>query len=274
MTAQPLAEAQAEFSVSPSATTAGKAIDLRLLGLRSAVLVAFLTLWWALGHFNVIRPFFISSPQDVAKFLVNYITSGAAFISGRATLLEMLSGLVLGSFFGVLAGLAFARFPLCHQVFGPFLTAINSLPRVALAPLFILWFGIGLESKIYLSVSLVFFIVLVSTQAGIASVEQDFVTTTRALAASRRQVYLKVILPAAVPSIFAGLRLGAIYSLMGVVVGEMIGAKQGWGVDITLYSGLFQTDGVFGVLFLVALVSVGISYLMSLAERYLLRWQG
>jgi NitT/TauT family transport system permease protein len=185
----------------------------------------------------------------------------------------MLVGLLLGSFFGILAGLAFARFPLCYKVFGPFLTAINSLPRVALAPLFILWFGIGPDSKIYLSVSLVFFIVLVSTQAGIASVEQDFVTTTRALAASKRQVYLKVILPGAVPSIFAGLRLGAIYSLMGVVVGEMIGAKQGWGVDITLYSGLFQTDGVFGVLLLVALVSVGISYLMSIAERYLLRWQ-
>jgi NitT/TauT family transport system permease protein len=273
MTAQPLAEAHAEFSANAMSATPARSIDFHLLGLRVVVLAMFLLIWWSLGHFNIVRPFFISSPQDVAKFLVEYIGSGTAFTSGRTTLLEMLVGLVLGSFFGILAGLAFARFPLFHKVFEPFLTAVNSLPRVALAPLFILWFGIGPDSKIYLSVSLVFFIVLVSTQAGIASVEQDFVTTTRALAASKRQIYLKVILPAAVPSIFAGLRLGAIYSLMGVVVGEMIGAKQGWGVDITLYSGLFQTDGVFGVLLLLALVSIGISQLMSIAERYLLRWQ-
>ena len=153
------------------------------------------------------------------------------------------------------------------------MTALNSLPRVALAPLFILWFGIGLTSKVVLAFSLVVFILLVNTHAGARNVDQDLVIITRLLGATRRQLTMKVILPASIPWIFAGLRLGLAYALIGAVVGEVIVAQAGLGFLIASAAGVFNTTGVFSALIILMLIAMLLSEVMKVAERKLLRWR-
>ena len=185
----------------------------------------------------------------------------------------MLTGFILGSLVGVTSGLLMARFSTADKVLSPYLYAFNSLPKVALAPIFILWLGIGPESKIFLAFVAVFFITLVNTQAGAKSTESDLLMMSRAMGATERQSYIKVVLPYAIPSIFAGLKLAAIYALLAVVVGEMLSAQHGWGRQITYYSQTFEVSGMFGILAILATFSVSLNFLMTGLENWLLRWK-
>ena len=151
--------------------------------------------------------------------------------------------------------------------------AFNVLPRIALVPLFILWFGLGIGSKIALGVSLTFFIVLSSTVAGIRGVSQDHVTLTRTLGASSRQMFFSVTLPGAVPVLFSGLRLGVIYALLGVVGAEVIASERGLGQQLAYLGSTFNVNGVWSLLFDLAVIGVLIMKLMNWIERRLLHWQ-
>lgn len=242
-------------------------------GLRLLTLVAIVLGWELIVRWGFIQEFFISRPHKVFQFLVNYVT-GPQFISdSMATIRETLGGFALGSTFGIIGGLLLGRFTLLELVVRPFVAAIQSLPKVALAPMFILWFGLGSQSKIILGAVVVFFIVLVNTEAGVRAVERDILMTTRALAATDRQLYLKVVLPGSLPSIFAGLRLGAVYALLSAIVGEMIAAREGWGLRITYYSQTFEAAGVFSILFIIGVFASLFGGFLVYIERRLLHWQ-
>jgi NitT/TauT family transport system permease protein len=144
---------------------------------------------------------------------------------------------------------------------------------VALIPLAILWFGIGVTSKVILAFSLVVFILLVNTYAGAKNVDQDLVIIARLLGANRRQLTAKVILPSSIPWIFAGLRLGLAYALIGAVVGEVIVATAGLGFLISHAAGVFNTTGVFSALIILMVIAMLLNELMKAAERKLLRWR-
>jgi NitT/TauT family transport system permease protein len=240
---------------------------------RGLVAAAFIFLWWLVVAVKLVPAFYISTPVSTWKFLVHYIGSGDILPDARATVFETLVGFGIGSSAGVLAGLLLARFDFLNRVFSPFLNGLNSLPRVALAPLFILWFGIGSQAKIVLSISLVFFIALINTEAGVRSTDADLLLLARALGAEERQSFLKVVLPNSVPSIFAGLKVGGVYSLLGAVVGEMLSAQHGWGAQITYYSQTFDVGAVFAVLLILAIFSISFNQVMVSVERRLLRWQ-
>jgi NitT/TauT family transport system permease protein len=241
--------------------------------LRIAVGIAFLAVWQIAVDREWIDAFFVSTPTAVATFFKTYVLSGQLWHHALVTLEETFLGFVIGSALGVIAGLMLARFELLSAVASPYLTALNALPRVALAPMFILWFGIGEASKVYLAISLVFFIVMISTEAGIKSIEPDLLITATVMGANQRQTFLKVVLPGSVPSVFAGLRLGAVYSLLGVVVGEMLAAKAGLGQEISRYSGTFATAGVIAVLIALAVIALLLNELTIRIERHLLSWQ-
>jgi NitT/TauT family transport system permease protein len=241
--------------------------------LRVVVFVVFIAGWELSVRRQVVAEFFVSRPSAVLAFLGEFLRSGDLVRHGSVTAAETLAGFAVGSAAGIISGLLIARLSLLEAVVSPYLAALNALPRVALAPMFILWFGIGPVSKVYLAVSLVFFVLLLNTQAGIRSVDSDLLTTARVLGATEVQMFTKVILPGAVPAIFAGLRLGAIYALLGVVVGEMIAAISGLGQQLSYFSGSFLPAGVFGVLFLLAMFAVLLDKSMQLVERRLLRWQ-
>jgi NitT/TauT family transport system permease protein len=149
---------------------------------------------------------------------------------------------------------------------------LAGVPRIALAPLFVLWFGISDTAKIALSVSLVFFVVLFNMRAGVRSVDGDLLTMSRTLGANRRQIFLSVIMPACVPTLFAGFRLAIVFSVLGVIASEMTAARSGLGMQVVAYSQNLQPDGVFAVLALLAAVMALLNGVLQLIERRLLRW--
>jgi NitT/TauT family transport system permease protein len=242
-------------------------------GLRLLAVVAILVGWELVVRWGLVPEFYVSRPYKVLAFLMSYVTGPNFIPDTLATIRETLTGFVLGAAFGILGGLLLGRFALLELVTRPFVAAIQSLPKVALAPMFILWFGLGSQSKIFLGAVVVFFIVLVSTEAGVRAVERDILMTTRALAATNRQLYLKVVLPGSLPGIFAGLRLGAVYALLAAIVGEMIAAREGWGLRITYYSQTFEAAGVFSILIVIGVFASLFGGALIYAERRLLRWQ-
>ncbi len=236
--------------------------------------VAFVALWETLSARGVLDPTFFGRPSGI----VSYLWRG--FVSERNlwndlfyTILAATIAFWGGSIAAILVGLLFAMLPRLHKACEPYLTLLNAMPRIALAPLFLLWFGLGVGSKIAVAVSLTFFIVLSSTVAGIRGVNSDHLVLSRALGAKPRQVFFKVTLPSAVPIIFSGLRLGLVYSLLGVVGAELLAAEHGLGQVLAYLQSTFDMDGVMALLFLLALLGLSITIIMNWLERKLLVWQ-
>lgn len=241
---------------------------------RALVLVLFLGSWqWAVSA-GLIDPFFFSQPSAIWNFLVEEIRDGGIWPHVVVTLRETLAGFALGAAAGVAAGIVRMQFPFVAGVSDPFLTILNVLPRVALAPMFIIWFGVGEGSKVALAVSLVFFIMMLNTEAGIRSLDRELILTMRALGATDRQLFWKVMLPGAVPAIFGGMRLGVVYALLAVVVGEMISARMGLGQRIAFYAASFRAEGVLGTILVLAMIGLSLNFVVARAEASLLKWKG
>ncbi len=241
--------------------------------LRLVVLLTFAGIWEWATRAGWINPFWVSSPGRILIDLYVRVASGSIFLHTWVTLYEAFLGFGTGAAVGIFTGFLLARWERAARVLDPYVTALNSLPRVALAPLFILWFGIGATSKIVLAFSLVVFILLVNTYAGGKNVDQDFIIIARLLGANSRQLMIKVILPSSIPWIFAGLRLGLAYALIGAVVGEVIVSQAGLGYLIAYSAGVFNTTGVFSALFILMLIAMVVNELMKAVERKLLRWR-
>ena len=239
-----------------------------------AVGLAVLVAWEVAVRMGIADPFVFGQPTAIFRFLfLEAIPGGQLWIDTAFTMAGTLLAFIFGSLLGIGCGLLFVEFRTLGDIARPYITLLNSLPRVALAPLFIVWFGLGITSKVVLGVSLVFFILLLNTIAGALSVEPNLIRLCRSLGADRWTIFRKIILPGSAPSIFAGLKLGLVYALLGVVVGEMIGALSGLGMRVVLYSNLFEMNKVFGLLFFLALITTMLTQGMHRLERHFLRWQ-
>jgi len=241
---------------------------------RIAFLAVFFFLWERAADTKFIDPILIGRPSGIVKFMweevfVTHSLLEDFYYSMGGTVMAF----ALGSVAGILVGMLFVTSPTIDAIFSPILTALNAMPRIALAPLFIIWFGLGLGSKVAVGFSLTFFIVLTSTVAGGRGVNPDHVTLARTLGASESQIFRKFVLPSAVPVIFNGLRLGLVFSLLGVIGAEIIAAEHGLGQNLSVLAASFKTNGVFALIFLLALIGVGISWGMTALENRLLRWR-
>jgi len=225
--------------------------------------------WWAAVELRWIDRFFFSSPVDIARFLRDQFVV-EILPNSLDTLLAMLIAFALSGLAGVAAGLLLFELPGVKRTIDPFLTALNSMPRIALAPIFILWFGIGIASKVALAFSLGFFIVLISTYGGIRNVDPTLIRLSRSLGCTARQQFVKIMLPWAIPSVFAGLKLALIYSFLGVVTSEMLASKVGLGQLIMYYSGILRMDAVLGILFVMAVYAVLLTVIADWIEATLL----
>jgi NitT/TauT family transport system permease protein len=212
---------------------------------------------------------FVSTPGAVAAYLVGSL-GGELIPNTAATLMATLIAFVMSGVGGILAGLLLVELPWLKRLVDPFLTAFNSMPRIALAPIFILWFGIGLTSKVALAFSLGFFIVLTSTFAGMKNIDPILLRLSRSLGCTGWQQFTKITLPWAVPSVFAGLKLALIYSFLGVVTSEMLASKVGLGQLIMYYSGILRMDAVMGILIVMAVCAVILTIIADLVEAALL----
>ena len=240
---------------------------------RLALLGALLAIWEILARTNLIPAAFIGQPSVFLPFLVARLADGSMVRGIGETLSATLAAFLIGGIAAILTALLLTVSPLMKELVDPFLDAMNALPRVALVPLFIVWFGLGALSKIVSGISLMYFILLYNTLAGAQSVDPDHIQLARSLGLSKRRIFLRIVIPTAVPSIFAGLRLGLVYTLLGVVTAELIAGGRGLGSLISYYSNTFDANGVFAVLLVLVFLSYALSGLMTRIERRLTRWQ-
>ena len=254
--------------------TLWRQIEPAALGLGSIALL--LIVWEALPHLVTLgagTKMFFATPSRVAATLWGMMATGTLWAPLGVSAAGFTVGLVLSIVVGLPLGVLLGRSRTLNAMFDPFITAFNALPRIALAPLFILWFGLGLIAKIAVGVSLSIVILLSSTVAGARSVDPDLLVLARTLGATPVQVFFRITLPSAIPTIFSGLRLGLIYSLLGVISAEIIGSVNGLGVQLTQSAGMFDTNGVFGILVILALLGALLTWGMNALERRLLRWR-
>jgi NitT/TauT family transport system permease protein len=239
---------------------------------RVLFLAAFLALWEGAVAYGFADPAFVSSPTSIVEALWKLIGEGDLLSNLLTTLIEIMISFVLSVVFGIASALVLDRSDWLNRILSPFLTAINSMPRIALGPLFILWFGIGIASKVVLAVSLGYFIMLLSTLGGLKNVDRDLLLMSRLFGASELRLFRDVRLPWALPSIFAGLRLTLIYCSAGAVIGEMIAAQSGLGLLVQSFSGRFDVASVMALILVVAFLVMALTALMDLVERHLLEW--
>jgi NitT/TauT family transport system permease protein len=188
------------------------------------------------------------------------------------TLAEAIFGFVIGSGAGILMGTAVAQSRIIERTLYPYIIAFQSLPKVAIAPLFVIWFGFGMTPKIVVTAIICFFPLLVNTISGIRSVEQERIDLARSLCASSRDIFTKVTFPSALPYIFAGLDMAAVLSMLGAIIGEFVGAQRGMGVLIMNMNFMMNIPGVYAVLVILALIGTGLHLLMRALERRFVFW--
>ena len=219
-----------------SATTARVA-------LARIVLVAVIFGVWEFASGRLFSAFWISKPSLIAAYIWKWVVAGDFFYQMSFTFGAMLAGLAAGTFLGLAAGIVLSRTQFAADVLDPFLIAINGIPRVALAPLFVVWFGIDMLPKIVLVFTLVFFVIFYNTYAGIKSVERRYTDLAFVMGANERDLFAKVILPAAMPHIFLGIKLSIPYALIGAIIGEFVASSAGLGWKIQMETSLVQHDG-------------------------------
>lgn len=229
---------------------------------------------WELGtRCGALDVFFFSRPSDIAVRLGAWFGSGSIWEHLRVTLTEAALALLIGGAAGMVAGFLLARARFAAAVLDPYLKMCNALPRVVLAPIFLLWFGLGIWSKVALGVSLVFFIVFFNTYRGVREVDPVLVDSVRMLGASDARLLRHVLLPSALTWIFSSLHISIGFALVGAVVGEYLGASRGIGYLISQAEGTFDTTGVFAGITVLCAVVLLVDLAVERAERRLLRWQ-
>jgi NitT/TauT family transport system permease protein len=241
--------------------------------MRVALLVLVLGTWEFASGQGILSQNLFGAPSGIVSSMGEYVTSERGVNSFSSTGTAVLIAFVVGSVTGTLAGLLLGISPTLDDVLGPFLTPLNSVPRIALAPLFIAWFGLTMTAKVVLAVSIVFFILAENARSAVRSVDADLMTMARVMGLKRAALLRKVVLPSAVPTMFAGLRLTFTYALLGVIASEMIAARDGLGQDLVFFSSSYQIDAMFAVLVLLMLLATVVNFVFALAERRLLVWQ-
>jgi NitT/TauT family transport system permease protein len=241
--------------------------------LRILLLAAILIAWQLVGDESVRTAFFTSKPTSVWKSLVSIIQTNAFWVNVKTTMYETLVGFAIGGVAGVLCGFALAFSNIANRVLDPLLNALNSLPRIALASLFILWFGLGTESKVVLVISLVFFPLFLNALKGATTIDPDYVLLMRTFKASRVSFVRKVILPSTVPWIMSGAKLGIAQALGGAVIGEIISAQHGLGAELNVAAANFDTGEEFAVLLVLVFIAMILNGICGFVERRVSTWR-
>ena len=244
-----------------------------ILAWRVLVGAAALGLWQALVSLKVLDPFFVSRPTDIALRVFAWVAGGTIWRHLATTLEESLLGLLIGSAMGISLGFSLGRSPLLARVFDPYIKMLNAVPRVVLAPLFLLWFGLGIWSKVALAVTLVFFVMFFSTYQGVRDADRVLIDNVRMLGATERQLVRHVLIPSALTWIFSSLQTSLGFAMVGAVVGEYLGSTRGLGYVISQAEGTFDTTGVFAGMTVLGIVVVIVSAAVTRLERWLLRWK-
>jgi NitT/TauT family transport system permease protein len=250
----------------------------RLLLLQALVAVALIGAWHVVSNYPVVGEvknirFFFSTPGDVALRIWKFFYTGVIWKHLWITLEETLLAFAIGAGSGVVIGFWFARQPLVAAVFDPYVKMANALPRVVLAPIFMLWFGLGVWSKVALGVTLVFFIVFFNVYQGVKEVSPVVLANARMLGMNERQLLRHVYWPSALSWMFSSLHTSVGFALVGAVVGEYLGAASGLGYLIHEAEGTFDVTGVFAGMVVLSVFVLVVDYAVTLIEGRLMKWR-
>jgi NitT/TauT family transport system permease protein len=248
-----------------------------VIALRLAILVAVLGGWEITARMGWIDPFFFSMPSAIAARLFDWFTDGTAqgsiWLQIWITLEEAMMGFLSGAIAGVICGIFLGRNRLAADVLSIYIQIANAVPRIVLAPIFIMSFGLGMASKVAVAFVLVFFVVFANAFQGVREADRALVFNARVLGASPWQVTRTVVIPSAMTWIFASLHVSFGFAIVGVIVGELLGARYGIGQLIATAQGSFDAAGVFAGMIVLISVALLAEYVMTLIERRLVRWR-
>ncbi len=244
----------------------------RLLRTSSGIIL-FLLLWQVFVWLREYPTFILPAPTEVAATFFRVILDGSLGHHIWTTLSQILAGLALGLSSAMVIGYLLAKNRLLERWLTPYIIASQAVPIVAIAPLIIIWFGAGYMSKVLICTLMVFFPMLINTIIGIRSVDEALLDLMRSMQANRWQIFTMLEMPAALPILFGGLKVGVTLSVIGAVVGEFIGAKSGLGFLINQARGLFNTPLVFVAIFSLVMMALSLYALVALLENYYLRWR-
>ncbi|WP_083880545.1 ABC transporter permease [Nocardia araoensis] len=273
---EPAVTNETEEQILARVRTTARRARIRTWGLR----VALVALWlgaWELTATVWIDPFFYSKPSLIWARLVEWFTEGTQFgsiwLQIYTTVQEAVLGFVIGTVAGVVLGVLLGRSRYWAEVLAPFIKALNAVPRIVLASLFIIWFGLGLSSKVATVVVLVFFAVFFNAFTGAREVDGNVIDNARILGASRRQVLVSIVLPSATTWILSSLHTAFGFALIGAVVGEYAGASKGLGLLISNAQGTFDSAGIYAGMIIVTVAALIAEWGIGTAENRLLKWR-
>ena len=244
-----------------------------ILALQIGVFIGFLALWHVLTATRILDPFFFANPVAVIERTWNDFASGAIWPHLWITLIETVLAFVIGAAGGLVFGFWFARRPLVAMVLDPYVKAANALPRVVLAPIFALWFGLGIWSKVALGFTLVFFIVFFNVYQGVREVSPVVLANAKMLGMNERQLLRHVYWPSALTWMFSSLHTSVGFALVGAVVGEYLGSSAGLGYKIQQAESVFDVTGVFAGMVILSIFVIMIDALVTIIENRLLVWR-
>jgi NitT/TauT family transport system permease protein len=257
----------------PKAKPRGAAAPRSVLHFQIILLLGVFVAWWALVKLEIIPQFFFGDPVGVAQRLVKWFVTGSIWKHLINTLVETMLGFVIGTGSGLVCGLWLALNPTLARVFDPFIKAANSMPRLIFAPIFALWFGLGIWSKVALGVTLVFFVVFFNVFQGVREVSPVVLANVRLMGANRRQLMRWVYLPSATSWVFSSLHNAVGLAFVGAVIGEYLGSARGIGYLILQAEGVFDIDSVIAGILLLTVFALLLDIAVSQVEVRLLRWQ-
>jgi NitT/TauT family transport system permease protein len=247
--------------------------------LAPVLLVVILVTWeWGVPYFDVPN-YVLPTPSAIGVALwrgldAGFMARGGYWLHTWVTVWEVLLGFFIGSGVGLLLGTVISQFRIIEATLRIYLVAIQSLPKIALAPIIVLWFGFGLTSKVVIICLLTFFPLLINSMAGFKAVDPERLELMRALGANPWQIFWKVRLPSAMPYIFAGLDMAAVFAVVGAVVGEFVGAQRGLGTLILSMNAQMDIAGTFSVFIILAVVGIVIHKALRMVECRVLFWSG
>ncbi len=247
------------------------------LTISPAILVALLVVWWLASHVLGAPAYVLPPPEDVWHATVRGLSRapwdlGGYWYHAGITVWEALLGFVIGSASGAVLGLALSHWPILGKSSYPYIVGFQSLPKVALAPLMVVWFGFGLEGKVLITAIITFFPVLVNTMAGYQAVEPERIELARSCNASEWHLLTKIIIPSCLPFLFAGLGVASVLSILGAVVGEFVGARAGLGMLLMQFNQAMEIAPLFAVILLLGVIGFLMNYAVALVERRYCFW--
>lgn len=240
---------------------------------QASLLLALFVLWDVLTRTEILPPFFFGQPLQVLQRVWEWFSTGTIYPHLGVTLLETVLAFVIGTFLGLVVGLWLALSPTASSLLDPYIKAFNAMPRVILAPIFAVWFGLGIWSKVLLGVTLVFFVVFFSVYHGVREVSPVVLSNARMLGASRRQLLRFVYIPSATAWVFSSLHTAVGMAFVGAVVGEYLGSAKGVGYLILQAEGVFDINTVFAGVLVLTVFALILDRAVTVTERHLLRWR-